>query len=173
MFLAYIFRHSDRSDYSVITKKFGPWPKTSQEHKAATWQVQWFVCWSGEPGPVSGESMASCARHGWQHNWRSLIRITSTSAYLFITEPSSIKLKTVMLITVNDFHGNRYSSAAEFKQIFKAVSVSTHTITTFTCQATVRQNETARSDVIEPFGLHVCWSHSRVADASVNIHCAG
>jgi len=37
--------------------------------------------------------------------------------------------------------------------------------TTFTCQATVRQNETAHSDVIEPFGLHVCWSHSRVASA--------
>ena len=46
-------------------------------------------------------------------------------------------------------------------------------ITTFTCQATVRQNETAHSDVIEPFGLHVCWSHSRVADVSVNIYCAG
>jgi len=27
--------------------------------------------------------------------------------------------------------------------------------TTFTCQATVRKNETARSDVIVPFGLHV------------------
>ena len=45
--------------------------------------------------------------------------------------------------------------------------------TTFTCQATVSQNETAHSDVIEPFGLHVCWSHSRVAHASVNIYCAG
>jgi len=43
--------------------------------------------------------------------------------------------------------------------------------TSFTCQATVRQNETARSDVIVPFGLHV-WSHSHEADASVNIHCA-
>jgi len=31
-----------------------------------------------------------------------------------------------------------------------------NSITTFTCQATVRQNETAHSDVIEPFGLHVC-----------------
>jgi len=31
-----------------------------------------------------------------------------------------------------------------------------YTFTTFTCQATVRQNETAHSDVIEPFGLHVC-----------------
>jgi len=28
-------------------------------------------------------------------------------------------------------------------------------ITTFTCQATARKNETARSDVIVPFGLHV------------------
>jgi len=27
--------------------------------------------------------------------------------------------------------------------------------TTFTCQATVRQNETTRSDIIVPFGLHV------------------
>jgi len=34
-----------------------------------------------------------------------------------------------------------------------------HTITTFTCQATVRLNKTAHSDVIEPFSLHVCWSH--------------
>jgi len=30
--------------------------------------------------------------------------------------------------------------------------------TTFTCQATVRINETARSDVIVRFGLHVCKS---------------
>ena len=30
-----------------------------------------------------------------------------------------------------------------------------HTITTFTCQATVRKNDTACSDVIIPFGLHV------------------
>jgi len=27
--------------------------------------------------------------------------------------------------------------------------------TTFTCQATVRKNETGRSNVIVPFGLHV------------------
>jgi len=44
------------------------------------------------------------------------------------------------------------------------------TITMLTCQATVCQTETARSDVIVLFGLHV-WSHSRVADALVN--CGG
>jgi len=31
---------------------------------------------------------------------------------------------------------------------------SSYTITTFTCQATVRKNEAACSDVIAPFGLH-------------------
>jgi len=31
----------------------------------------------------------------------------------------------------------------------------------FTCQAPVRKNETARSDVIVPFGLHVWKSFTR------------
>jgi len=34
-------------------------------------------------------------------------------------------------------------------------AVTLLTNTTFACQAPVRQNETARCDVIVPFGLHV------------------
>jgi len=38
------------------------------------------------------------------------------------------------------------------------------TITTFTCQATVRKNETARSDVIVRFGLYCLKVLHRLVD---------
>jgi len=43
----------------------------------------------------------------------------------------------------------------EAKLVLGLFCLPLNTITMFTCQATVRKNETACSDVIVPFGLHV------------------
>jgi len=54
----------------------------------------------------------------------------------------NIVLRTILQITsFNKLHAN--------------TSLYRSTFTTFTRQATVCKNETARSDVIVPFGLHV------------------
>jgi len=45
-----------------------------------------------------------------------------------------------------------------------------NTITTFTCQATLRKNETACSDVIVPFGLHLHVWKSFTCGRRVGIH---